>query len=69
MTFSWDETDREDQLKRQGVQFNKVYTDEGNCEFCGTQLHGSAFECEKCNALTCTSCIGDDGRCLSCVGN
>ena len=34
-----------------------LYTQDANCEFCGALLDGSAFQCIRCKALSCTSCI------------
>jgi hypothetical protein len=43
------------------------YTEDALCDFCGTPLHGTAFQCVKCDLLTCGSCICDDGSCPACV--
>src|SRR5579872_3944064 len=46
-----------------------VCTQDANCEFCGALLDGSAFQCIRCNAQSCTSCICRSGSCPSCVGS
>jgi hypothetical protein len=50
-----DEDDEEDQSTRSEASPDRVYTENANWEFSGTHLYGSAFQCIKCNSLTCTS--------------
>jgi hypothetical protein len=45
------------------------YTEDSLCAFCGTPLDGAAFQCIKCNLLTCSSCICRDASCPACVGS
>jgi len=67
--FYWDENDKADQEMRSMVNLDRVYTDDSACEFCGTVLSGSAFQCIKCNSLTCASCISEGGSCPACIGS
>lgn len=48
---------------------NREYTEDSLCAFCGTQLDGAAFQCAKCNLLTCSACICRDGSCPACMGS
>jgi len=61
--------DRRDRQFRRSVNADRTYTDESCCEFCGSELFGSAFQCIKCGSLTCTSCTCEDGCCPGCVGS
>lgn len=69
MAFYWNEEDRKDQQERRSINEGKIYTDTANCDCCGNKLHGSWFDCIKCNALVCTLCICGDGCCPSCTGS
>jgi len=67
--FYRDNEDWEDQRHRRLVNAERVYTKDARCEFCGTQLDGAAFQCVRCDSLTCESCVCEDGCCPACGGS
>ena len=42
---NWDEDNKEDQLTRSEARPDRAYTENANCEFSGTHLYESVFQC------------------------
>jgi hypothetical protein len=53
MTEAFSPGDDDTDLGPNGTNENPEYTDDAICSFCGTELDGAAFQCAKCNLLTC----------------